>query len=60
MSSLLLCGTAYAIQLNLRNDALRRKFDTLKYDIKKIEEGQRLNLSIFHGLTFSALFFSRL
>ncbi|KAH9179229.1 Translin [Lactarius sanguifluus] len=24
--------------LNLKNDALRRRFDTLKYDIKKIEE----------------------
>jgi len=24
--------------LNLKNDALRRKFDALKYDLKKIEE----------------------
>jgi len=24
--------------LNLKNDPLRRRFDTLKYDIKKIEE----------------------
>ena len=24
--------------LNLKNDALRRKFDSLKYDLKKIEE----------------------
>ena len=24
--------------LNLKNDALRRKFDSLKYDVKKIEE----------------------
>jgi len=24
--------------LNLKNDALRRRFDSLKYDIKKIEE----------------------
>ena len=27
-------------QLNLKNDALRRRFDSLKYDIKKIEEGE--------------------
>lgn len=26
-------------QLNLKNDVLRRRFDSLKYDIKKIEEG---------------------
>jgi hypothetical protein len=26
-------------QLNLKNDILRRRFDSLKYDIKKIEEG---------------------
>lgn len=25
-------------QLNLRNDALRRKFDGIKYDLQKIEE----------------------
>ena len=24
--------------LNLKNDALRRKFDGLKYDLKKVEE----------------------
>ena len=30
---------ATARQLNLKNDALRRRFDSLKYDIKKIEEG---------------------
>lgn len=26
-------------QLNLKNDTLRRRFDSLKYDLKKIEEG---------------------
>ncbi|PPQ66260.1 hypothetical protein CVT24_007278 [Panaeolus cyanescens] len=26
--------------LNLKNDLLRRRYDSLKYDIKKIEEGQ--------------------
>lgn len=26
-------------QLNLKNDPLRRRYDSLKYDIKKIEEG---------------------
>ena len=26
-------------QLNLKNDTLRRRYDSLKYDIKKIEEG---------------------
>ncbi len=25
-------------QLNLRNDALRRRFDSLKYDVKKCED----------------------
>jgi Translin family len=29
-------------QLNLKNDLLRRRFDSLKYDIKKIEEGKRV------------------
>ena len=24
--------------LNLKNDSLRKRFDTLKYDVKKIEE----------------------
>ena len=24
--------------LNLKNDSLRRKFDSLKYDVKKVEE----------------------
>jgi hypothetical protein len=28
------------MQLNLKNDALRRRYDSLKYDIKKIEEGK--------------------
>lgn len=27
------------LQLNLKNDSLRRRFDSLKYDMKKIEEG---------------------
>ena len=26
-------------KLNLKNDTLRRRFDSLKYDLKKIEEG---------------------
>jgi len=26
------------IMLNLKNDSLRRRFDSLKYDLKKIEE----------------------
>jgi hypothetical protein len=26
-------------KLNLKNDILRKRFDSLKYDIKKIEEG---------------------
>lgn len=25
-------------QLNLKNDALRRKYDGIKYDVKKVEE----------------------
>jgi hypothetical protein len=28
------------LQLNLKNDLLRRRYDSLKYDIKKIEEGE--------------------
>lgn len=28
-----------ATQLNLKNDTLRRRYDSLKYDLKKIEEG---------------------
>lgn len=27
-------------QLNLKNDTLRRRFDGLKYDLRKVEEGQ--------------------
>lgn len=26
------------LQLNLRNDALRRKFDSLKYELKRCED----------------------
>jgi hypothetical protein len=32
-------------QLNLKNDTLRRRFDSLKYDIKKIEEGEYCHIS---------------
>jgi hypothetical protein len=32
-------------QLNLKNDILRRRFDSLKYDMKKIEEGQSVYTS---------------
>jgi len=28
------------VQLNLKNDTLRKRFDGLKYDLKKIEEGK--------------------
>ena len=31
-------STAFQI-LNLKNDALRKRFDSIKYDVKKIEEG---------------------
>jgi hypothetical protein len=31
-------GTKLTNQLNLRNDALRRKFDSLKYDLKRCED----------------------
>lgn len=39
-----ICWTYYFIsliisQLNLKNDTLRRRYDSLKYDIKKVEEG---------------------
>jgi hypothetical protein len=35
------------MQLNLKNDTLRRRFDSLKYDIKKIEEGMwNISLSL--------------
>lgn len=33
------------LQLNLKNDLLRRRFDSLKYDIKKIEEGMCVGLA---------------
>ena len=33
------CPADLFLQLNLKNDALRRRYDSLKYDIKKIEEG---------------------
>ena len=31
-------STAFQI-LNLKNDGLRKRFDSIKYDVKKIEEG---------------------
>jgi hypothetical protein len=31
-------STAFSI-LNLKNDNLRKRFDSIKYDVKKIEEG---------------------
>lgn len=34
-----------SIQLNLKNDTLRRRYDSLKYDIKKIEEGEPSRVS---------------
>lgn len=34
--------TTDGMQLNLKNDVLRRRFDSLKYDIKKIEEGKHI------------------
>lgn len=33
-------------QLNLKNDTLRRRFDSLKYDMKKIEEGKRVGIRL--------------
>jgi hypothetical protein len=33
-------------QLNLKNDTLRRRYDSLKYDLKKIEEGTLWSLPI--------------
>jgi len=33
--------------LNLKNDSLRKKFDSLKYDLKKVEVSLR-------GMTFSS------
>lgn len=38
LTRLRLCCSAISPQLNLRNDALRRKFDGIKYDLQKIEE----------------------
>lgn len=38
-------------QLNLKNDALRRRYDSLKYDIKKIEEGAMIVALRLHILT---------
>lgn len=35
------------MQLNLKNDTLRRRYDGLKYDIKKIEEGDGEPLVLF-------------
>lgn len=35
-------STAFQI-LNLKNDALRKRFDSIKYDVKKIEEGRPHN-----------------
>jgi hypothetical protein len=32
-------STAFQI-LNLKNDNLRKRFDSIKYDVKKIEEGR--------------------
>jgi len=29
--------------LNLKNDSLRKRFDVLKYDVKRIEEVRRIN-----------------
>jgi len=34
-------STAFQI-LNLKNDALRKRFDSIKYDVKKIEEGDEI------------------
>jgi hypothetical protein len=36
-------STAFQI-LNLKNDNLRKRFDSIKYDVKKIEEGLLLTL----------------
>lgn len=41
------CVSNPSRQLNLKNDTLRRRFDSLKYDIKKIEEGVLLYVVIF-------------
>lgn len=44
LSSLILVFLLQSNQLNLKNDTLRRRFDSLKYDIKKIEEGNEATL----------------
>jgi hypothetical protein len=41
-------------QLNLKNDTLRRRFDSLKYDIKKIEEGGYSQVSHFEKVLNAA------
>jgi len=46
-------STAFQI-LNLKNDALRKRFDSIKYDVKKIEEGDEI-WSLISGLRFSGL-----
>ncbi|KAI9310328.1 Translin [Dichotomocladium elegans] len=38
MSSFLARLSAGFLSLNLKNDALRKRFDSIKYDVKKIEE----------------------
>jgi hypothetical protein len=45
------------VQLNLKNDTLRRRFDSLKYDLKKIEEGG-LTLRTGYMPVFDYLLFS--
>ena len=32
--------------LNLKNDNLRKRFDSIKYDVKKIEEGTSTSRSL--------------
>jgi hypothetical protein len=44
--------------LNLKNDALRRKFDAIKYDVQKIEEVREQHsrsMEIRHQRDFSRL-----
>lgn len=47
--------------LNLKNDLLRKRFDGIKYDIKKIEEGEfwtvmlRLLTSVVYDITLRGL-----
>lgn len=38
--------------LNLKNDGLRKRFDALKYDVKKIEEVG--NVCIWKSLTYNS------